>query len=131
MMPLTLFIVVGLGALSLVITRMGAATMSAAVRESVSVQALLAAESGGQYGMNQLLFDVSSRSEVATNCANLNGDTVNYSVVGLQGCSVSLSCASVNNSGGSADVYRIEATGTCGGGDLYSQRVIAIAASYE
>lgn len=131
LMPLALFIVVGLGALAIAISRMGAGSFSSAVQETLSVQAFYAAESGAQYGMNQLLFDAADKTAVDARCASVNGATLNFAVAGLRDCNVAITCAAQSNAGESAGIYRLTSLATCGGGDLLAQRRVVTAARYE
>jgi MSHA biogenesis protein MshP len=131
LMPLALFIVVGLGALALAISRMGSSNFSAAVQEALSVQAFYAAESGIQYGMNRLLFDAVDKNAVNTRCSSVNGATVTFNVAGLRDCSVLLNCNTVSNTGDSAGIYRLQSSATCGSDSLQAQRSLVAAARYE
>lgn len=131
LIPMALFIVVGLGVLALAISRMGSGTQSVSIRESISVQALFAAESGSQYAMNQLLFDASNRGEVDGRCTTVNGNSLSFTAVGLTGCSATISCQRLVNTGGQARVYQVQTTATCGGGDLTAERIVSVKASFE
>ena len=131
MMPLALFIVIGLGALAIAISRMGSGNYSSAVQEALSVQAFFAAESGAQYGLHRLLFDVSSKADADARCAAINGASLIFVVAGLRDCSVQLSCTTVSNSGDSAGVYRIQSTSSCGSAALLAQRSVVTAARYD
>ncbi len=131
LMPLALFIVLGLGALALAISRLGSGSYSAAVQETLAVQAFYAAESGAQYGLHRLLFDAANKSAVDTRCAAVNGSSVNLTAAGLSDCNVALSCAVVVNTGETPGIYRLQSTATCGGGTLLTQRSVVTAARYE
>ena len=130
-MPLALFILVGLGALAIAISRLSAGQFSSAVQETLSVQAFYAAESASQVAMNRVLFDVSNRANANLNCAMINASSVNFSAVGLRGCSVQLACAVATNTGDTAGIYRIESTATCGSGTLLAERRVVTAVRYE
>lgn len=131
LMPLALFIVVGLGALAIAISRMESGSFSSAVQETLAVQAFYAAESGAHYGMNQLLFDVADKNAVDTNCVSVNGATVNFTVAGLRDCSATIECSAQSNTGESAGIYRLRSFATCGSGSLHAQRSVVTAARYE
>jgi hypothetical protein len=130
-MPLTLFILVGLGALAIAISRLSSGQFSAAVQETLSVQAFYAAESASQVAMSRILFDAASKVSADANCATVNGSSLNFSAVGLRDCSVQLVCTAVANSGDSAGIYRVESTATCGGGTLLAARRLVTAVRYE
>jgi len=76
-----------------------------------SLRALLAAESGGDFGLN-VLFDPSDATTYPSlSCSNT---PVNYSFTndpGMAGCTASVSCAS-STSGGET-IYTITSVGTC------------------
>jgi len=131
LMPLALFILVGLGALAIAISRLSSGQFSSAVQETLSVQAFYAAEGGAQLAMNRILFDVANKSAADANCVSVNGSSLNYSATGLRGCSVRLTCSAVANTGDTAGVYQILSTASCGGGKLVAQRQLATAVRYE
>ena len=85
-----------------------------------SLRALLAAESGGDFGLN-VLFDPSDASTYSS--LSCSSTPVSYSFTndpGMAGCSASVSCASSSSSG--ETVYTITSVGTCDD----STRTIAI-----
>lgn len=131
LMPLALFIVVGLGALAIAINRIGSGSFSSAVQETLAVQAFYAAESGAHYGMSQLLFDAADKNAVDTRCASVNGATVNFTAAGLRECSANIECSAQSNTGESAGIYRLRSFATCGSGSLQAQRSVVTAARYE
>jgi MSHA biogenesis protein MshP len=131
LMPLALFIVVGLGALAIAIGRLGSGSFSTAVQETLSVQAFYAAESGAQYAMHRLLFDAADSGEVDARCAAINGLNLNFSASGLGACSAQLICTPASNEGDNAGIYRLQSSASCGSGDLLAQRRISVAARYE
>lgn len=131
LMPLALFILVGLGALALTISRLSSGQFSSAVQETLSVQAFYAAESASQLAMNRILFDAASKADADLNCTSVNGDSVNYSAAGLNDCSVQLACNIVSNTGESAGIYQVESVATCGGGKLLAERRLVTAVRYE
>lgn len=131
LMPLALFILVGIGALALTISRLSSGQFSSAVQETLSVQAFYAAESGSQLAMNRILFNVASKADADLNCTNVNGSNITYSVTGLRDCAVQLSCSAVANTGETAGVYKLQSVATCGGGNLLAERRLVTAVRYE
>ena len=129
-MPLALFIVVGMAALAVAISRMSGNTQSSAIYESLSVQALYAAESGMQYQMNQLLFNAVSEAEVDTRCASVNGTSISFTVSGLNNCTAQSSCSKKSNQPG-RQVYELFSSSSCGAGQFIAQRSIRAAALYH
>ena len=85
-----------------------------------SLRALLAAESGGDFGLN-VLFDPSDATTYSS--LSCSSTPVSYSFAndpGMAGCSASVSCTSSSSSG--ETVYTITSVGTCDD----STRTIAI-----
>lgn len=131
LIPVAIFIVVGLAGLAVAISRLTSGSFSTSVQEAVVVQALYAAESGAQYAMHELLFDVADATEADANCTSVNGGSISYTAVGLSGCSTQITCAKAGNSGGSANIYNLSSAASCGGGDITAERTIAVRAIYE
>ena len=130
-MPLALFILVGLGALALTISRLSSGQFSSAVQETLSVQAFYAAESASQLAMSRILFNVTTKADANLNCSNINGSSIAYTVTGLRDCSVRLTCSVVANTGETAGVYQLQSVATCGGGNLLAERRLVTAVRYE
>ena len=130
-MPAALFIIIALAGLAITISRLTSGTFSTSVQEAISVQSLYAAESGAQYAMHKLLFNVTSGTEADSNCTNINGSVLNYTAIGLTGCRAILSCTNTSNLAGSARIYDVQSAGSCGGGDLTAERTIGVKAVYE
>lgn len=130
-MPLALFILVGLGALAIAISRLGAGQFSSAVQETLSVQAFYAAESASQVAMHRVLFNTTTKIDADLKCSTVNGNTLNFSVTGLNECSARIMCSAVSNNGDMAGIYRIETTAECGDGNFISERRLVTAVRYE
>lgn len=119
-LPIALFIITVLALLVV-----GMAQLQQAGGESVSLQiqsqrALLAAESGAQVGVREVL--------EAGSCAAISSE-VAFSTSGLTGCRSTLSCesASANISGpGGNTVFSIESRGQCGAGLDQAMRVVEV-----
>src|SRR5690554_1425990 len=131
LMPLALFILVGLGALALTISRLSSGQFSSAVQETISVQAFYAAESASQLAMNRILFTATNKADADLNCASVNGSSLNFTTAGLNGCSAQLSCAVVANAGDASGIYQVEVNATCGSGTLVAERRLITAVRYE
>lgn len=131
LMPLALFILVGLGALAIAINRLGSGQFSSAVQEGSSVQAFYAAESAAQLAMHQVLFNTADKAGADLKCAAVNGRVQAFSTAGLNGCSARISCAVVANTGDPAGIYRMETTATCGSGTMVAERSVVTAVRYE
>lgn len=128
LVPLAAIIVVGLGVLALAISRISGQGATSTVQEGLAVQTFYAADSGAQYGMNRLFFSATTRAQADTNCANLAGSTLNYSVPGLSLCSSNVTCSVSNDAGNTTSYYLITSAASCGSGDTRAERSIAVSA---
>lgn len=134
LIPLALFILVGLGGLAVAINQMSSQSNTAYTLEGVSMQAFYAAETGAQFAMNYLMFDVSGRGGVDgsdANCASMPATLENFpstSAAGLQACSIDIECQLRTVPGSPTSYYTITSTATCGGGNLMSERTIEVSA---
>ncbi len=128
LMPLAVFIVVGLAFLALAISRISSQATESSFLEGVSIQAFYAAESGAQFGMNQLLFDVTTRAAATTNCTALSGGTtITFNLVpGLEVCSTNVSCPLSSEPG----YFVIRSDANCGSGAVYAERSIEASAFF-
>ena len=116
LIPLSLVLIVGLSLMAVAVNRLTSQSANSALLDGLSAQAFFAAESGAQYAMNQLLFDVTTTAAADTNCTAVNGDTINFSVNGLQSCSAQISCAITITAGESEHLYLITSSASCGSG---------------
>ncbi|VUD56774.1 hypothetical protein TDB9533_02392 [Thalassocella blandensis] len=131
LIPLALFILVGLGALAIAINRMSSQSNTAYTLEGVSLQAFYAAETGAQFAMNVLVFDVEQRASSDTNCAAMPGSMESFpsaSAVSFQTCSVAISCQRNTVTGNPTSFYIITSTATCGAGNFVSERTVEVSA---
>ena len=134
LVPLAAFIIVIMGLLALTIARFSGQSTLALAQEAISTQAFYAAESGAQYGMNQLFYDtgtVLTRALVDGNCTAVNGDTVNFSGAGLNNCSATISCSFTADAGNTTSFYTLASTGNCGSGSVTAQRTVQVAAQMQ
>lgn len=132
LMPVALFIVVGLGALAMAISRMGSANASNVTLAGVTAQALYAADSGGQVAAHRVLFGAQDRDQADANCSAIDQTELVLTAVGLRGCRVALLCARRTHAGGSPNrLYAIESAATCGSGDVFSARTIAVLLAFD
>ncbi|ABD80407.1 hypothetical protein [Saccharophagus degradans] len=131
LMPLAAVLVVGVAMMALAISHMASNSGNSSVQEGLSLQAFYAAESGAQYAMNQLMFDVTSRTSADANCAALSGTSLNFSAVGLAVCSASLTCSVSNDAANTTSFYSVTSSANCGAGDLFAQRTISVSAFFQ
>ena len=132
LIPLALFIVLGIGFLAITISRMGAYSSQSSVREGLSVQSFYTAESGVQFSLNQIFYNQTLRTVVDTNCANLS-QTLSFNTAGLASCSANVACSCVGACSGSGTVsfYSITSAASCGSGNLVADRTIEVNAFFE
>jgi len=123
LIPLALFILVGMAALSIAVVRMSASSNTQSFQELLSVQTFYAADSGAQLAMNQVLFPSATRSVGDAACTAMVGVTST-----ILSCSVTRSCSLAVDSTGTNSVYTIESTASCGAGDMASERTIRASA---
>ncbi len=126
LIPLSLFIVVAMGVLAVAINRLSSQSSVASVQEAVSVQAFYAAESGAQQGLHALFFTSANRGDADTACDNMNINT-SYTVAGLAGCDVAVSCSRTFSISTSYYVITSAATG-CGSSLIPGERSIQVSA---
>lgn len=126
LMPLTLFLVVAAAALAVAMSRAGGTGAVSTTQQSLSAQALYAADSGAQYALHRLLWNSADRTEVDNRCAALHGSSLTFDTVGLAGCRASFRCGVAADSSGSANYYTIDSAATCGGGQLMAAREISV-----
>ena len=131
LLPLAMFIVLGLGVLAITLSRISGQNSIAVVQEGVSSQAFYAAESGAQFGMNQLFYVASggavlSRALVDGNCTAVNGNSLNFTRAGLNNCAVQLTCSITNDPGNTTSFYSLSSAAACGTGTVTAQRTIQV-----
>lgn len=126
LLPVALFIIVVMGFASLALWRTTSQSSIASVQEVVSVQALYAAESAVQFGLNELFYpDVSSRSLVDNRCGGLNESLDFSGVAGLNLCTALVQCSLAE-----PGVYNLEVDGSCGSGPTRAERSLNIQAKF-
>ena len=118
-------LVVGIAILALAISRMASQSGQSSIIEGISAQAFYAAESGAQYGMNQLMFNVTSRTVSDANCGAL-GTTINFTAAGLSACSATISCSIGTVGGNPESFYTIRSEGSCGSGAMLAERIVEV-----
>lgn len=116
LIPLALFILVGMLALALAASRLTGQSSTSATLELLSTQAFFAAESGGQYALHQVSFN--------SVCA---AATLNFTPPGLQSCTATITCTQIPGTA----IYTITSMGSCGAGDMDAQREIEISANMQ
>ena len=131
LMPLAIFILVVMGFFAITISRLTGQTAIATAQEAISVAAFYAAESGAQFGMNQLFYDTGaaiSRATVDANCTALSGSVFNFAVNGLNGCDATVSCSRSVDAANTTSYYRLQSQAACGSGGVSAQRTIEVSA---
>lgn len=130
-MPLAAIIVVGVSLLAISISRISGQSATATVQEGLAVQAYYAADSAAQYAMNQLFFTASDKATVDANCVGVSGANLNYSATGLAVCSSTISCSVSSSPGNATSYYLITSAASCGTGNSFAERTIAVSAFME
>ena len=119
-LPVAIFVITVLAAFVVNMGYLVQDNATGRIEYAQSLRALLAAESGGDFGLN-VLFDPSDATTYSS--LSCSSTPVSYSFTndpGMAGCSASVSCASSSSSG--ETVYTITSVGTCDD----STRTIAI-----
>lgn len=130
-MPLAIFILIVMGFFAITISRLTGQTAIATTQEAISVAAFYAAESGAQYGMNQLFYDTGSalsRASVDASCTALSGSVFNFAVNGLNGCDATVTCTRSVDAANTTSYYRLQSQANCGSGGVSAQRTIEVSA---
>lgn len=126
LLPVALFIIVVMGFASLALWRTTAQTGAASVQELLSSQAFYAAESGIQAGLSELLYPgAGNRSQADARCSGLNQNLDFSGVEGLNLCAANVQCELVE-----PGVYELSSKGSCGSGDLSSERSLEVQARF-
>ncbi len=122
-LPAAIFVIT---VLALIIASISALTLRSAESVATVIQsqrAFYSAESGIQLALNLLLPPDGSAGR---SCTTAPFYTQTFSVAGLNGCSVSVSCRSVVD--GSQSFYFLTSSGSCGSGREQAQRQLEVMA---
>ncbi len=130
LLPLAIVLLVGIAFLVVAINRLSGQTGTQATIGGLSTQAFYAAESGAQYAMSQLFFDVTTRTQADNNCTSL-GTTISFSSPGLALCTVRVNCTRSVDAADSISFYIINSFGRCGAAQLIGEREIEVSAKME
>lgn len=131
LMPLAIFIIVAMGAMALAMARNISQSTTSAVQTMVGIQAFYAADTGAQWGMNQLFYDTGAaltRSQVDMQCNSLNGQSLTFGVGGLNNCDTQLSCRISTDPGNVTSYYVITSAADCGDVSVGAQRSVEVSA---
>lgn len=131
LLPMVMFVLIAMGALALTVARFSGQTSFSAAQEGISLQAFYAAESGGQYAMNQIFYVASggtaiNRTAATANCASVSGDLVNFAGAGLANCSATITCSSNVDAVSATTFFSISSNGNCGSGSTSASRTIQV-----
>ncbi|SMF34668.1 MSHA biogenesis protein MshP [Alteromonadaceae bacterium Bs31] len=130
LIPLALVLLVGISFLVIAINRLSGQTGTSTTVEGLSAQAFYAAESGAQYGMSRLFFDMNTRAQTDANCGAM-GTTINFTAPGLALCSAQVSCTRSVDASNTTSFYIINSLGRCGAAQLIGEREIEVSASMQ
>lgn len=122
LLPVALFIIVVMGFAALALWRTTSQSNIASVQEVVTVQALYAAESAIQFGLNELFYpNASARPQVDNRCNGLDESLDFSGIDGLNLCSAEVQCSLAE-----PGVYNLEAEGLCGNGSTRAERSLDV-----
>lgn len=131
LMPLAIFIIVSMAGFAIVMARTTAQTNSSSIQAMIAIQAFYAADSGAQWGMNQLFYNTGApltRTGVDASCSALSGQSRSFNVDGLRNCSATLQCVVNTDVGNTTSYYLLTSSSTCGDQPIVSQRVVELSA---
>lgn len=139
LLPVAMFIVVVMGLAALALYRTTGQSSIASVQEVITTQALYAAESGLQTGLSELFYpDVSKESDVNSRCIDMGTIELDFAgISGLNLCEVDVTCQCTDGTNTACTtesrgaVYTLQSVGTCGEGNIYSERTLELSASLE
>lgn len=127
-MPIAVFVLVIMALLAAAIVQISSRNNLSSAQEVLSTRAFYAAESGASWAMSQLFFNSAGSATKAfsdTTCASpVNGQTLNFTVPGLAGCSAVLACTAETID--AIGYYRVTSTGACGAGQVQATRVVQV-----
>jgi len=121
-LPLAIFIITVLALIVVTITQLQQGTAEMEIQDLQSKRAFYAAESGAQAAL-ALLFPLDGSAGASCSISIFENT---FSVAGLNGCSVSVSCSS--DSLGSTTYFTLTSQGTCGSGLDQSSRIVEVRA---
>ncbi len=111
---LSLFILVVLGLLAAALFRMNTIGETSVARETLSIRAFFAAESGLQSNAMQLF--------PLAGVGACNNQVINFAANGLTGCNATVTCSGFLSDG--EQHYIVSSTGQCGTGDSTASRTL-------
>lgn len=127
-LPVAVFVLVIMAILAAAIVQLSSRNNLSSAQEVFSTRAFYAAESGASWAMSRLFFNASGSADKAfsdAQCVNpVNNKTLVFTVSGLAGCSVSLTCSA--DTVGSTGYYRVVSTGVCGTGEVQARRIVEV-----
>lgn len=131
--PMAIFVMVVLAMLGAAMARIVAQGQESVAREVVSIRALMAAESGAERGLHQVLtVDGSGCAAGLPNFSQLFGGVWNLTIPGLQNCNADISCSVTNvdtDFDGTPDPhYTVRSVGRCGPSGSQAVRIVEVQA---
>lgn len=131
LLPLALFILVVMGVLALTISRTSIQTQTSSIQEFMNIQALYAAESGAQRGMQRLFFNAAiKRADVDSRCASWK-ETYSFTANGLSACMAEVECVLVPDAANIRSFYTITSEGSCGADQYRAVRTVQVGSFTE
>lgn len=125
MLIVAVFSITALAALGAALMQITWSQRDTTTREVLGTRAWLAANSGTEMALAKLFPLAVDASRLPAPTCSAAPVVTNFSVKGLSGCSVSVTCEQVNTGG--IVQYRVESKGQCGGG---AHRVVRVQESW-
>ena len=122
MLIVSVFTITALAALGAALMQINWSQTDTTTREVLGARAWFAANSGTEMAMAKLFPLQESADDVrVADCVGITAEKPIFSVAGLKGCSVSVTCEVIGEN--ELAQYRIESRGECGSGHLKVVRV--------
>ncbi|MCJ8349797.1 PilX N-terminal domain-containing pilus assembly protein [Moritella sp.] len=124
MLVIAIFIIVVISLLAASLSRILSSTADSVANEVYSAKAYYAADSGMEYGIYQVLNGLVCVNFPATTVIS-DTDNLQFDIsqnVGLENCSVAVTCQSIQLTSGSQ--FYLRATGICDGGKIVAQHQV-------
>ncbi|WP_370981444.1 hypothetical protein [Agaribacterium sp. ZY112] len=128
LMPLAMFLIIGLGALAASVAHLGAQSASSSFREALSVQAFYVADSAAQRGLHQLFFPAADRAIADAACGAMVDVNVAFNSASMNGCSALLNCSLAVSADNATSIYSVTSEASCGAGELAVERQLLLRA---
>ena len=130
LVPLALFIIVVMAGFAITIARTSSQSNTSVIQSVVGVQAFYAADTGAQWGLNQLFYQGAplTRASVDAACNGLTGASLNLAADGLRNCTAQLQCSVSTDPANTTSYYQVTSSSSCGNAPVFSERTVQVSA---